>query len=65
MTQVKSWLVEAFVKAGIAGLGPRLWAIVEEAGLRPLGMIGSSPTSGPATRSASPSYWIPCVSPSR
>jgi SAM-dependent methyltransferase len=43
ITQVKSWLVEAFAKAGISFLGPRLWAIVEEAGLRPLGMIGIQP----------------------
>ena len=45
-TQVKSWLVEAFSKAGISMLGPRLWAIVEEAGLRPLGMIGVQPVFG-------------------
>jgi len=47
ITQVKSWLVEAFAKAGISMLGPRLWAIVEEAGLRPLGMIGVQPHFGP------------------
>ncbi len=45
-TQVKSWLVEAFSKAGISMLGPRLWAIVEEAGLRPLGKIGVQPVFG-------------------
>jgi hypothetical protein len=28
-------------------LGPRLWAVVEEAGLRPLGMIGVQPHFGP------------------
>jgi SAM-dependent methyltransferase len=43
VTQVKSWLVEAFAKAGISFLGPRLWAVVQEAGLRPLGMIGVQP----------------------
>jgi SAM-dependent methyltransferase len=47
MSQVKSWLVEAFAKAGIVMLGPRLWAILEEAGLRPLGMIGVQPHFGP------------------
>ncbi len=47
MTQVKSWLVEAFAKAGLSMLGPRLWAIVEEAGLHPLGMIGVQPHFGP------------------
>jgi hypothetical protein len=46
-TQVKSWLVEAFARAGIATLGPRLWTIVQEAGLRPLGMIGIQQHFGP------------------
>jgi SAM-dependent methyltransferase len=47
MTQAKFWLVEAFAKAGMVMLGPRLWAVVEEAGLRPLGMIGIQPHFGP------------------
>ncbi len=47
MTQFKSWLVEAFARAGMVMLGPRLWAIVEEAGLSPLGMIGVQPHFGP------------------
>jgi SAM-dependent methyltransferase len=46
-TQVGSWVLEAFARAGIVGIGPRLWAIVEEAGLRPLGMIGIQPHFGP------------------
>jgi ubiquinone/menaquinone biosynthesis C-methylase UbiE len=46
-TQVKSWLVEAFAKAGISTLGPRLWTIVQEAGLHPLGMIGIQQHFGP------------------
>ena len=46
-TQVKSWLVEAFAKAGMSMVGSRLWAIVQEAGLRPLGMIGVQPHFGP------------------
>jgi SAM-dependent methyltransferase len=46
-TQVKSWMVEAFAKAGLSMLGPRLWAIVQEAGLRPVGMIGVQPHFGP------------------
>jgi SAM-dependent methyltransferase len=45
--QVKSWLVEAFARAGLVMLGPRLWAVVQEAGLRPLGMIGVQPHHGP------------------
>jgi len=44
--QVKSWFVEAFARAGMVMLGPRLWAIVEQAGLRPLGMIGIQPHFG-------------------
>ncbi|HTQ90946.1 MAG TPA: class I SAM-dependent methyltransferase [Streptosporangiaceae bacterium] len=46
-TQVKSWLVEAFEKAGMSMVGDRLWAIVQEAGLRPLRMIGIQPHFGP------------------
>jgi SAM-dependent methyltransferase len=46
-TQVKSWLVEAFAKAGMFMLGHRLWAIVQEAGLHPVGMIGVQPHFGP------------------
>ena len=46
-TQVKSWLVEGFARAGLTMLGPRLWAILQEAGLRPLGMIGVQPHFGP------------------
>jgi len=44
--QVKSWFVEASARAGMVMLGPRLWAIVEQAGLRPLGMIGIQPHFG-------------------
>jgi SAM-dependent methyltransferase len=47
VTQVKSWLVEAFAKAGTSMIGPQLWAIVERAGLRPQGMIGVQPHFGP------------------
>jgi ubiquinone/menaquinone biosynthesis C-methylase UbiE len=65
VNQVKSWLVEAFARAGLVMLGPRLWAVVEEAGLHPLGMIGIQPHFGPATRLVSPTWWSPCVSPSR
>jgi ubiquinone/menaquinone biosynthesis C-methylase UbiE len=38
-TQLMSWQVEAFARAGMEHIGPRLWAIVEEAGLRRLGMM--------------------------
>ncbi len=47
VSQALAWLVEAFAKAGIPTLGPRLWAILREAGLRPLGMIGIQPHFGP------------------
>jgi hypothetical protein len=47
VNQVKSWLVEAFVRAGLSMLGPRLWAVVEEAGLRPVRMVGVQPHFGP------------------
>jgi SAM-dependent methyltransferase len=46
-TQVKSWLVQAFAKAGISTLGPRLWTVLQQAGLRPLGMVGIQPHFGP------------------
>jgi hypothetical protein len=45
--QAKSWVVEAFARAGLVMLGPRLWAVVQEAGLRPLGMIGIQSHHGP------------------
>ena len=47
-TQVKSWLVEAFDKAGMSMVGSRLWAILQQAGLRPVGMLGIQPHFGPA-----------------
>jgi ubiquinone/menaquinone biosynthesis C-methylase UbiE len=46
-SQIRSWLVEAFAKAGISTLGPRLREVVQEAGLRPLGTIGIQPHFGP------------------
>ena len=46
IAQLKSWLVEAFARAGLVMLGSRLWAVVQEAGLRPLGMVGVQPHFG-------------------
>jgi SAM-dependent methyltransferase len=47
-SQAVNWLVEAFAKGGIQpSLGTRLWAILREAGLRPLGMLGIQPHFGP------------------
>jgi SAM-dependent methyltransferase len=48
VSQAVAWLVEALAKSGIQpSLGARLWAILREAGLRPLGMIGFQPHFGP------------------
>jgi SAM-dependent methyltransferase len=48
VTQAIGWIAEAFAKGGIQpSLGARLWAVVREAGLRPLGMIGIQPHFGP------------------
>jgi SAM-dependent methyltransferase len=48
LTQMKSWVAEAFARAGMpSNTARRLWAIAEEAGLRPLGMIGIQPHFGP------------------
>ena len=48
VTQALSWLAEAFTRAGIhSSLGPRLWAVLQDAGLRPQGMIGVQPHFGP------------------
>jgi len=48
MTQALAWVGETFVRAGIQpALGPHLWTVLQEAGLRPLGMIGVQPHFGP------------------
>ena len=48
LSQAIAWIAEAFAKGGIhPSLGARLWAVVREAGLRPLGMIGVQPHFGP------------------
>jgi hypothetical protein len=41
------WLVEAFTKGSDQSLGPRLWSVLLEAGLQPLGMMGVQPHFGP------------------
>lgn len=36
-----SWSLEAFARAGLASrFGQRLWAVAEDAGLRPMGLMG-------------------------
>jgi uroporphyrinogen-III synthase len=48
VSQAVAWLVEAFAKSGIQpALAARLWAILREAGLRPLRMLGIQPHFGP------------------
>ena len=48
VSQALAWVVEAFARGGIQpALGTRLWAILREAGLRPLGMLGIQPHFGP------------------
>jgi ubiquinone/menaquinone biosynthesis C-methylase UbiE len=48
-SQVLSWVREAFERAGIQpALGPRLWQVVVDAGLRPVGMTAIQPHFGPA-----------------
>lgn len=47
VNQALAWVAEAFTKGGIQpALGTRLWAILREAGLRPLGMLGIQPHFG-------------------
>ena len=46
--QARAWLAEAFAKGGIQpSLGTRLWAILTQAGLHPVGMLGIQPHFGP------------------
>ena len=48
VSQALKWLREAFMRSGIEpALGPRLWALLLEAGLRPLAMMGVQPHFGP------------------
>jgi cyclopropane fatty-acyl-phospholipid synthase-like methyltransferase len=47
VSQAVAWLIEAFAKGGIPTIGPRLWGVHREAGLRPLEMIGIQPHFGP------------------
>lgn len=44
VSQALMWLSQAFKRGSIEGaLGPRLWTVLQEAGLRPQGMIGVQP----------------------
>jgi SAM-dependent methyltransferase len=53
VSQAVAWLAEAFAKGRIQpSLGARLWAILREAGLRPVGMLGVQPHFGPGDPAA-------------
>jgi SAM-dependent methyltransferase len=52
VSQAVAWLTGAFAKAGIPAIGPRLWGVLQEAGLCPLGMIGVQPHFGPGDPAA-------------
>ncbi|HEV8653784.1 MAG TPA: class I SAM-dependent methyltransferase [Actinomycetes bacterium] len=46
--QMLAWLADTFQRASIEpSLGARLWATLQQAGLRPLGMVGVQPHFGP------------------
>jgi SAM-dependent methyltransferase len=46
--QAITWVTDTFARSGIAdALGTRLWSVLGEAGLRPLGMLGVQPHFGP------------------
>ena len=48
VSQALAWVAEGLAKGGIhPSLGTRLWAVLGEAGLRPLGMLGIQPHFGP------------------
>jgi SAM-dependent methyltransferase len=47
VSQAVAWVVAAFAIAGIPAMGPRLWGVLQEAGLHPVGMIGVQPHFGP------------------
>lgn len=53
MSRAVTWIAEAFARGRIQpSLGTRLWAILREAGLRPLGMLGVQPHFGPGDPAA-------------
>jgi ubiquinone/menaquinone biosynthesis C-methylase UbiE len=48
-TQALSWVAAASKRAGMdVALGPRLWQVLEQAGLTPAGMVSIQPHYGPA-----------------
>lgn len=48
VTQSLAWLGETFNRAGIQpSLGSRLWSVLQDAGVQPLGMLGIQPHFGP------------------
>jgi ubiquinone/menaquinone biosynthesis C-methylase UbiE len=54
VTQSLTWLGETFNRAGIQpSLGRRLWSVLQDAGVQPLGMLGIQPHFGPDDPAAS------------
>jgi SAM-dependent methyltransferase len=48
VTKAFGWMADAFKRAEIdMSMGPRLWSMIEDAGLWPTGMIGVQPVLGP------------------
>ena len=48
--QANGWIAEAFTRGGIhPALGPKLWSVLVDAGLQPVGMLGVQPHCGPET----------------
>lgn len=46
--RVRGWIAEAFTRSGVlTSLGPRLWALLQESGLHPVGMLAVQPMFGP------------------
>ena len=61
MTQAYSWVLEVGPKIGVKiDIGRRLWAIAEEAGLRPLGMIGVQTHWGPGDEIGL-AFWVETI----
>jgi SAM-dependent methyltransferase len=52
VSQAVAWVVAALAMAGIPAIGPRLWGVLQDAGLHPLGMIGVQPHFAPGDPAA-------------
>jgi SAM-dependent methyltransferase len=57
LTQTNSWILQAMAGSPLLSTARRLWAIAEEAGLRPQGMLGVQPHFGPGDERYLP-FWV-------